>query len=72
MFYGIVPIKMSAHALVAQGIEHQLAELGVAGSNPAGRTILENSDNFIALQAAFDSMALCKKKCVLFWFWSRL
>lgn len=25
-------------ALVAQGIEHQLAELVAAGSNPAGRT----------------------------------
>ena len=32
-------VLSSTHALVAQWIEHQLAELGVGGSNPLERAI---------------------------------
>ena len=40
LFSTISPQEKLTHAPVAQGIEHRLAEPGVAGSNPAGRTSL--------------------------------
>ena len=36
--HDIHTLQKVKEALVAQWIEHQLAELGVVGSNPAGRT----------------------------------
>gem|GEM_PF-6633931 len=35
----------SVHALVAQWIEHQLAELGVGGSSPLERAIFQVSED---------------------------